>query len=182
MTSQTLYLKQLPFAELRLDNPFWQFSLKLWQHKDIQTRLLQLQDNDNVKINSLLFAMWLGLEKKSLGTLNNDYASWHALIVEPLRCIRKHLPANLPNPEFKAQIQSCELQAEQIDQALLFYCSHQTPVEKKLNTLEVLTQNLLASKLSKSDLLLFIQACLPAHPIKRITQCIASGTAIEKNL
>jgi len=200
---------QLP-DNLELDNEFWQFSLALWQKKEVQETLLRLQDKQSFRINLLLFSMWLGLERKiieeHLELLVQTTKPWHQQVVIPLRTVRQTIPKQLPNPALKPQIQSSELLAEQIEQALLFSCAQKiSKKDQKIrdnqtndNTLYTLTSNLLAcsthhqtstlpdklknksGKLDQSDLLLLIQACLPIHPVSHISACIDSLTAAPK--
>ena len=158
---------------LTLDNPFWQFSLKQWKNESLQKALLSLQDQHNFKINRLLFAMWLGVENKllepHLETLEQETSDWQTQVVEPLRSIRKILAKH----HLKDCVQEAELQAEQIEQALLFKLSEQIPETVHLNTLYILTHNLFASRLPESHLLLCIQACLPAYSQAHILSCIS---------
>jgi len=173
-------LKTIPYdlGTLALDNPFWQFSLQQWNNNALQEILLELQDEQGFRINILLFSIWLAFERKTLHSyLTNIIESteqWHTQVVHPLRQVRKSLPKILPKPSLKAQIQENELQAEQIEQAILYRCSLSIPkIESShLDSLQILTKNLNVSELSKSDLLLLIQACLPAQPLHRIEQCI----------
>jgi len=198
---------QLPH-DLQLDNAFWQFSLSLWQDKKAQVALLRLQDTQHLRVNLLLFSMWLGIEKKAitnylLVTLEATEC-WHQQVVEPLRQVRKVLPLQSPTTILKPQVQNSELLAEQIEQSLLFNCARKIPATTFItnstqsvgNTLSILIKNLLActahaqsikqlstidnsqqkkhSTLSPSDLLLLVQACLPAHPASHISACIDS--------
>ena len=180
---QTLTDKQLealPYelGILELDNPFWQFSLQQWNNDALQKNLLKLQNEQGFRINILLFSIWLAFEKKNihahLATIIRSTEQWHTQVVHPLRQVRKNLPQILPKPSLKAQIQQSELQAEQIEQAILYRCSLSIPkIESThLNSLQILAKNLFVSALSKSDLLLIIQACLPVHPLHHIEQCI----------
>ena len=192
---------QLP-ENLELDNAFWRFSLTLWQQKTVQETLLRLQDTQCFRVNFLLFSMWLGLEKKSIsehfGQIIQQTNLWHQQVVEPLRSVRKAISKNSPNPALRPQVQNSELEAEQIEQALLFNCATKLPKfsEKQTsnNTLHLLTRNLLAcethhqqrtqenkgSKLTQADLLLLIQACLPAHPSSHISACIETFASSKR--
>jgi uncharacterized protein (TIGR02444 family) len=146
---------QLP-DDLQLDNDFWQFSLSLWQNKKAQEVLLRLQDKQHLRVNLLLFSMWLGIERKNivhhlLSTLETT-ESWHQQVVQPLRSVRKALPLQSPAPMLKPQVQNSELLAEQIEQSLLFNCAQHIPAKTAKsktnqppdNTLSILIKNLLA--------------------------------------
>ena len=165
-------------SSIQLDNPFWQFSLKQWQNKNLQQQLLSLQNDQGYRVNILLISMWLSFEYKDIRPHLNDLLAtsceWHERIVTPIRQARQAIPT--PPPEqslsLKSQLQACELQAEQIEQALLYRASKNIPTVKssKLDSLDYLILNLSASDLSKSDLSLLIQNCLPMHPIQRINE------------
>lgn len=148
---------QLP-NDLQLDNAFWQFSLAFWQNKKAQEALLRLQDNQYLRVNLLLFSMWLGLERKPicdhLQTLIESTENWHQTVVQPLREVRKALPINVSTPTLKPQVQNSELIAEQVEQSILYKCAWNIPAinSKKNappppkdtpNTLFILAQNLI---------------------------------------
>jgi uncharacterized protein (TIGR02444 family) len=124
---------QLP-DDLQLDNDFWQFSLSLWQNKKTQEVLLRLQDAQHLRVNLLLFSMWLGIERKSITqyllTSLETTEIWHQKVVSPLREVRKALPLQSPAPMLKPQVQNSELLAEQIEQSLLYKCAVNIPVTK----------------------------------------------------
>lgn len=171
--------------ELPLETPFWQFSLSIWKHPDAQASLLFLQDEHHLKVNRLLFCSWLGFERRSLlvDVLENDalLAQWSDHTVTPLRTIRKQLKGIAPfQPQLKATIQSAELQAEQIEQALLFLrVEHVSRPSKQQNTLQTLSFNLseytthaLKSQVCLAELtphlVTLIQAAIPNHERKHI--------------
>lgn len=165
-------------SELQLDNPFWQFSLALWRNKALQEHLLALQNNQDYRVNLLLLAIWLSFEDKDLRPHLNEFIAktehWHETVVAPIRLVRQTLPKNLPsqNLTLKSQLQNCELQAEQIEQALLYHASLDLPATRQTtyDSLDWLIVNLSASELSESDLLLLLQNCLPTYPTLRITE------------
>lgn len=147
---------QLP-DDLQLDNDFWQFSLSIWQDKKIQEALLRLQDIQHLRVNLLLFSMWLGIERKSIShhfimALKSTEA-WHQRVVSPLREVRKALPLQSPLPMLKPHVQNSELLAEQIEQSLLYKCAFNIPTttaepapddaSSSNNTLSILIRNLL---------------------------------------
>ena len=164
-------------SSLQLDNPFWQFSLQQWKNSKLQEQLLNLQNEQDYRINLLLLAMWLSFEHKDIRPHLNDLISesseWHEQIVSPIRKVRQAMPQNLPQQSLslKTQLQASELQAEQIEQAILYKACEIIPESKaaESDSLDWLILNLSASDLGKNDLLLIIQNCLPMHPIHRIT-------------
>lgn len=200
---------QLP-RDLELNNAFWQFSLNLWQQESAQEVLLRLQDTGGYRINWLLFSMWTGIEKKliseHLDQISRITDNWHHQIVAPLRSVRKAIPDHTSCAALKPQLQTSELQAEQIEQALLFACANTIPkvdsVTSQLNTLQLICQNLVniavfnqgsaqmgteprqtkTGQLDESDLLCLVQACLPAHPSAHITAGIEALTGQSRGI
>ncbi|WP_250655700.1 TIGR02444 family protein [Alkalimarinus coralli] len=167
--------------ELPLNTPFWDFSISLWKSADAQRTLLHLQDEYGLKVNRLLFCCWLGFERKELlaEALAADslLAEWSEQTVTPLRNIRKQLKHSAPHhPQLRATVQSAELQAEQIEQALLFKQTDKLsrPTTKR-NTLQTLSFNLLSyteqalqdneriSRLVTPCLVSLVQATIPNH-------------------
>jgi uncharacterized protein (TIGR02444 family) len=168
----------IDLSSLQLDNPFWQFSVNQWQNKSLQQHLLALQNEQGFRVNILLLAMWLSFEHKTISPYLNDLISqsrsWHEQVVAPIRKARQAIPLALPKKDFplKMQLQTCELQAEQIEQAILYQaCTNITvTTSSNLDSLGFLILNLSASGLSKSDLSLVIRNCLPMHPIEQINE------------
>ena len=175
-------LNKLQFEQLVLDNPFWQFSLEQWQKPALQAQLLNLQNQQDYRINLLLLAMWLGFEQRDirphLHTFVEASSAWHEQVVAPIRKTRQSLPA--ATRDLKQQLQACELQAEQIEQAILYAASVQcypgstteqaAAAANKPDSLDWLIINLSASELAQSDLFLLLQTCLPSYPAQRINE------------
>ncbi|MFT6123241.1 MAG: hypothetical protein ACJAWS_002335 [Oleiphilaceae bacterium] len=146
---------QLP-DDLQLNNDFWQFSLSLWRNNKVQEVLLRLQDTQHLRVNLLLFSLWLGIERKSIAnhllSILETTEPWHQQVVTPLRCVRQALPLQSPAPMLKPQVQNSELLAEQVEQALLFNCARKLPAATAKmntnhppdNTLSILIKNLIA--------------------------------------
>ena len=168
--------------ELPLETSFWNFSLSVWKHPEAQSSLLFLQDEYGLKVNRLLFCCWLGFERRELlvEMLESDplLAQWSDQTVAPLRTIRKQLKEIAPHhPQLKITVQNAELQAEQIEQALLFHKADKLSRPTTLNnTLNTLSFNLLSyiersfkktEKASKAMLtphfITLIQAVIPNH-------------------
>lgn len=168
--------------ELPLETSFWNFSLSVWKHPEAQSSLLFLQDEYGLKVNRLLFCCWLGFERRELlvEMLESDplLAQWSNQTVAPLRTIRKQLKEIAPlHPQLKITVQNAELQAEQIEQALLFHKADELSRPTTLNnTLNTLSFNLLSyiersfkktEKASKAMLtphfITLIQAVIPNH-------------------
>lgn len=136
--------------ELPLETSLWRFSLSIWKHPDAQSSLLFLQDEYGLKVNRLLFCCWLGFEQRELLVDNLEsepmLEQWNNQTVTPLRTIRKQLKNTAPlHPQLKATVQNAELQAEQIEQALLFQKTKTlSQPSTQGNTLKTLSYNLLS--------------------------------------
>ena len=105
------------------NNPFWQFSLTIWQDKDLQHRLIQLQDEQAVDVNLCLFALWLSRQGQSIETVAEKAlqtsAYWQDEFIQPLRTLRrKSVGDNIQS--LKSKLMKAELQAEQAEQEALY--------------------------------------------------------------
>lgn len=110
------------------DNAFWQFSLAVYGAPGVATECLVLQDTLGIDVNLLLFVAWLG-QKRRIALSESDIARvegivqpWHLQAVRPLRAIRRDLKA-FPTADrelFRNRVKALEIEAEQIEQALLF--------------------------------------------------------------
>lgn len=116
---------------LDCDNPFWNFSLTVYDAPGVETECLALQRALNIDVNVLLFVAWLGnahrakLTDDNLTTLDARTQTWRDGVVRPLRAIRqglKPLPAMSDDAvrNLRSDIARAELRAEQIEQAMLF--------------------------------------------------------------
>lgn len=169
--------------ELSLETPFWAFSLSLWKNQSAQNALLSLQNDLDLVVNRLLFCSWLGFERRELLTdamfKHALLSQWHKQSVAPLRAARMAIKICAPaQMQLIKTIQSAELQAEQIEQALLFQSVDQlSQASTKRNTLETLSFNLLSytqraleesehkfqAHLIHPHLITLIQAAIPNH-------------------
>jgi uncharacterized protein (TIGR02444 family) len=181
ISSRPTHLELLNPDQLMLDNPFWRFSLEQWQKPALQAQLLSLQNEQGLRINIVLLAMWLSFEQRDIraqiDTLIADSQCWHEDVVIPLRHTRQSLPSSVS--DLKKQVQHCELQAEQIEQAILYtsclkcFADHSADIhQRQFDALDWLILNLPASGLGQSDLSLLIQNCLPSYPPSRIDERI----------
>jgi uncharacterized protein (TIGR02444 family) len=107
-------------------NDFWRFSLALYGQRDVAKECLGLQDKFGVNINLLLFCAWLGrrgiaLNRDDLEGASRVISSWHDHVVRPLRGVRRQMKLHHEDvPALRAQVQRVEIEAEQVEQAMLF--------------------------------------------------------------
>jgi uncharacterized protein (TIGR02444 family) len=113
--------------ELQYDNEFWRFSLAVYKPADVAAECLALQEAIGLDVNLLLFCAWLGtraivLSRGDIEAACRVVASWHASVVRPLRGVRRHIKTQYGDAfeGFRSRVKDDELQAEQIEQAMLF--------------------------------------------------------------
>ncbi|MGD9921013.1 MAG: TIGR02444 family protein [Pseudorhodoplanes sp.] len=118
-------------APLAIDNPFWQFSLRVYAAPGVAAECLELQDKLGIDVNVVLFAVWLGavrgvvLERADLDRIDRAVVPWAAEVVRPLRTVRQRLKQmpEIDEPEVQAlrkRVADVELFSEQLEQARLF--------------------------------------------------------------
>jgi uncharacterized protein (TIGR02444 family) len=115
---------------LDLDNPFWRFSLSLYGSDGVKEECIALQDVLHINVNALLFAAWLGAERgavltaQDFATIQGETGPWSTAVVQPLRQARRYLkPLRAQCQVYEDLARTAgrmELDAEQVEQALLF--------------------------------------------------------------
>jgi uncharacterized protein (TIGR02444 family) len=116
----------------RKANPFWRWSLRVYRAPGVQEACLALQDRCGADVNLLLFCGWVGLAGRALDQRLLRQATacvgrWQAEVVAPLRAVRRALKhcastgsAAAPALMLRRRIAALELQAESVEQTLLF--------------------------------------------------------------
>jgi uncharacterized protein (TIGR02444 family) len=115
---------------LDYDNEFWRFSLAVHGQAEVAQECLGLQDAHGIDVNILLFCAWLGmqavaLQREDIEAVSQAVANWHDDIVRPLRAVRQRLKDFSGHQKLRAGIKDGEIEAEQIEQAMLFAFSRQ---------------------------------------------------------
>jgi uncharacterized protein (TIGR02444 family) len=116
---------------LEIDNPFWQFSLRVYGAPGVSEECLELQDKLGADVNVILYAAWLGavrgivLREGDLARIEEAVEIWSANVVQPLRKVRRGIAAKpeAADPQIQVlrkKVAETELFSEQIEQALLF--------------------------------------------------------------
>jgi len=107
-------------------NPFWDWSLEAYVLDGVKERLLDLQDGFGFDANFALWCCWRAREGEFLdeAALTDAIAAcgpWAGEVIGPLRAARR---AAKPGPAaFYASIKALELDAELIEQNILFSLS-----------------------------------------------------------
>jgi len=137
MTDETgpeLSVEGLPpsaVESLELDNPFWQFSLSAYRSPSVREACLSTQDRYGADVNLMLLCCWVGfsgvrLDGAGVKRLDRLVEGWRKEVIGPIRAVRRRLSEAVGpmGPQvtgrFRADIKAAELQAEQIQQAVLF--------------------------------------------------------------
>ena len=112
---------------LQYDNEFWRFSLAVYGEAGVEQECLALQQPLGVDVNLLLFCAWLGargiaLSKEQIEAASGAAAAWQDQVVRPLRGVRQQIKTLKRDAfeNFRTKVKSVELEAEQIEQALLY--------------------------------------------------------------
>jgi len=103
-----------------LDNPFWQYSISVYQDTELQQRLLEGQAF-GLDVNVMLFCGYLALQGKTFHSVQNNLRPierWQANQIGTIRQLRHRV--KVFNGEWYAAMKNLELLAEQIEQAMLF--------------------------------------------------------------
>ena len=112
---------------LQYDNDFWRFSLAVYGQAEVAEECLSLQQAHAIDVNLLLFCAWLGTQAVTLSAKDIEGASiavssWHERVIRPLRGVRQWIKT-LNREEFgsfRERVKKIELDAEQIEQSILF--------------------------------------------------------------
>ena len=116
-----------------LNNPFWQYSLKVYAQPGVADTCLQLQDQYGCNVNLLLLAAWAAsqgfqLSPSDFVELQERISELDQQTIQPLRSLRRQVSQQLALPQewqtdLKQRLLSAELLAEQMEQALLYHAS-----------------------------------------------------------
>jgi len=114
-------------AEPPEDDALWRFSLAFYALPGVAQALIALQDQDQLDVNLMLFALWLGvsgrgrLSSDGLALADRAICTIRAEIVEPLRALRRRLRCN-PDADvqrLRESVKALELEAEKLAQRRL---------------------------------------------------------------
>lgn len=113
-----------------LANPFWDYSLEVYQREAVAKACLALQDRLQLDVNLLLFCCWTGehghqLSEEQVRRCLKATGEWQREILAPLRGLRGRLKGDLEVPverrqSLRAKLRDLELDAERIEQDVLF--------------------------------------------------------------
>ncbi|MCF6775375.1 TIGR02444 family protein [Thiotrichales bacterium 19X7-9] len=109
------------------NNPFWQFSLKLYKNKQIELSLINLQEQYDLNINCILFALWLAyaniqLQSGEFQDIIKSVKVIQSTVTKPIRKARKTIKLNQSQyPDiFYQNLLQVELESEALQQQTLY--------------------------------------------------------------
>jgi uncharacterized protein (TIGR02444 family) len=110
------------------ENDFWRFSLAVYAAPGVQDTCLALQDRYGLDVNLALFCAWAGarcgvaLAPPDLAEAAALVQDWRDTVVAALRALRRRLKPwpEAPIMAFRQRVAALELEAEQLQQAMLF--------------------------------------------------------------
>jgi uncharacterized protein (TIGR02444 family) len=112
------------------DNAFWRFSLRVYAAPGVEAECLALQALHDVDVNLLLFCAWAGAERKwrlapaDVDRMSQSVRAWHDTVVKSLRSARRAIKTlglqNAAAHDLRGRIAADEIEAERIEQAMLF--------------------------------------------------------------
>ncbi|PAV24539.1 TIGR02444 family protein [Tamilnaduibacter salinus] len=107
-----------PPDSLRLDNPLWQFALRLWNDDAIADVCLSLQ-SEGWSVTRILTAAWLAANGVRWdGREPDGLPEWRHQVTEPLRSLRQRLPRDHEGiAPMRHDIKSAELSSERTELA-----------------------------------------------------------------
>jgi uncharacterized protein (TIGR02444 family) len=121
---------------------FWAFSLRLYALSGVQQLLLQLQDDEDADVTTLLYILWRAscgyrLNEEALTLIEQRTRQWRDGIIKPLRMVRramKELATGSPAAEaLRKQVKEAELEAERLLQSALEAQSASVPEAREFS-------------------------------------------------
>jgi uncharacterized protein (TIGR02444 family) len=114
-----------------MSHAFWDWSLGVYDRAEVRETVLALQDRHGLNVNICLWCAWLASEGRSaeplLAKAVETLSPWSSDITQPIRTVRRRLKASRPGERLYKSLLACELDAEQIEQNMLFDLSDPAP-------------------------------------------------------
>lgn len=126
----------------------WQFVLNLYAQDTVAALCLDLQDQYDVDVVLMLFAVWLGREGECLSTsalveLSSQGQDWRRSIVLPLRSVRRGWKNTGERIAEYEAVKQLEVEAERHQFALLSKALSEMPdLSQRADSAEAIAQNL----------------------------------------
>ena len=113
------------------DNPFWEFSIRVYAEPGIAETCLALQERHGADINVVLYCLWVAqhgfgrLTRTHLRELLDQVATWRDDVIVPLRTMRNRLKGGMGSIPadhseiVRSTVKRAELDAEHAEQLFL---------------------------------------------------------------
>lgn len=114
--------------DLMMDGPHWTYSLAVYGKDGVPPSCLYLQDAYGVDVNILLLGLYgagqlkIDLTDKDIQLLDEEVGEFREAVIRPLRGVRRRLkdmPLGGTGETIRNQVKGIELQAEQLEQAMI---------------------------------------------------------------
>ena len=114
------------------ENPFWDFSLKFYDQKNVATSCLALQEDVGADVNLLLYCCWVAsqgavvIETAEFVEIIDAISPWHLKVIKRLRQIRRDIKKGsacdlgVLSEGLRQSIKKCELEGERVEQIILY--------------------------------------------------------------
>ncbi len=116
------------------DNPFWDFSIVHYDTPGVASSCLNFQDKCNLRVNVLLYCLWLGKRGRLLemdALLQSDaLRQCSEQVLLPLRSARygmKRIGMSIGQPKLYVKLKEAELEVERVEQNLLYRLAPEMP-------------------------------------------------------
>lgn len=133
-----------------LENPFWRYSLHVYERAAVRDACLALQNRYGADVNILLFLCWRAdtgaraLTTTELGAIKDAITPLNAHVIHPLRAARNWLKS-APFPDAQTcrdTVLAAELAGEQMAQAALYDLAQQESGQTGPGPAQVARRNL----------------------------------------
>lgn len=120
-----------PSLIAELDNPFWRFSITVYNNTVVKEACLSFQEEEKANVNALLFCCWLAYAVTKISKANllkscHSIDDWNTHVTQSLRSTRRWVKAfkkhDLWVEEFSQQLVIDEIVSETYQQYKLFSC------------------------------------------------------------
>ncbi|GJL97797.1 MAG: hypothetical protein DHS20C06_16140 [Hyphobacterium sp.] len=107
-----------------MSHAFWDWSLEKYDGSDVKSACLDLQDTFGLNVNILLWCCWLAQENRDASALIEQAVHtiepWSSNFTCAIREIRQQASEDPHAASLYKSLLACELDAEQIEQSMLF--------------------------------------------------------------
>lgn len=115
-----------------MSHAFWEWSLDRYEADGVAAEALRLQDDYGLNVNICLWCVWLAEEGRNASPLVEKAAEalspWSKGVTEAIREARRQAKSHPRAQALYKSILACELDAEHIEQDILFELAADAPV------------------------------------------------------